>query len=90
MPGTRPAPSLRAKATGSIADRVPIEVPIQVEMMALITKMPGMSIELGMKEMPRLTMDSLPPMAAPALAKPPASRTTRPSCITPGRPAPSE
>ena len=61
-------------AMGTMALMVPIEVPVAVPIKAEMMNTPAVRNCTGIRESPRLTVASRPPMEAATLEKAPASR----------------
>ena len=85
----KPAPCAIATATGIIATCVPIEVPIQVDIMQVTIKIPGIRKCEGIKVKPMFTIEAFPPITEAPSEKAPAIKTIIPNNITPDFPAPS-
>ena len=72
--GSMPVAWATPRATGATAPMVPIEVPMAVAMKAEMRKSPGSRNQPGIRERPRATVASTPPVALATVAKAPASR----------------
>ena len=66
--------SATATAMGPTAAALPTDVPVAVAIKPEIIKMPTAKYSDGIYVNPKLTVESIPPMAPQTLAKPPASR----------------
>ena len=69
-----PALSTTPSAIGTSAATVPIDVPVAMDRNPEIRKIPTVSIEAGMMETPRLTVESIPPIALATVENAPARR----------------